>query len=933
MPALSLSSSAATQQAPVERSLSASKTSVVKTAASVSAARTPPSPIVQGKGGAGLAGWGEDATSLQGGAVGGLKRLQSSDSCRASTEDSVSKGIAGRGAGARASVDPILLAYLRTSQEQGKVVTPSCPTPSASSVSAWSSNPATPRSVLSLSTPASIAVSGPGGTPSSTCGAGSGNGWWPSHEYPSLGGGASIPSTPESVDSRGGGRGSGAWGSVPNKGRGGGFATPGTPSSRDGRGVAGGGSGVAGGEEYSMDKYDLDRFEEYHTVFEEHLSQEEALRQVKARILLTGTVHVDPNTLRTTVLVDASCAHVAEEVVIDGWFARNRALNGDKVCAHAHSFTLTHQHGRKRARALAIEKSVTCMCLCKCVQVAVKLLEDDGNARETFDIGSRHSRTPHRPPDGRQRTSGGGGRDSWGSGHSGFGGGGGGGGGGGNGRLGKVVALLKANRDISLVCMLAPVSASAAGSAAPSNAGGGGAKGCATTSGGHLPRRLMQPLDKSAPKMTLVGGAELLPVFPSTETRHLYLVRWCGWETRFATPRGTLVKVLPVLDSIDAGLEAIVQQYGMCLDHGLTREGHPIAVSAALPVKGWAEGGEPADEAAEAGDVGASSAVSDPYAGLLNDFPESWSIPWSVRRQRQTGTATHLPPNTLVMTIDSDGALDLDDAVSVVQLPNGNLQLGIHISDVSYFVEPGSKLNAVAAQRASSLYLASGHTLPMLPPRLANNLCSLLPNQERLCVSASFEVTQAGRLVRPLGAARTIVRSHCRLTYAQADMLLAHGPAAAPAGAFDVPHAVAEPTGAAQGGSGGMGRDAGGVDQKPREWWQSLVEDLSLLAAAAGGMRASRLASGALDFGELPLLKLSVEKSDVSVSEYDALGEQSRQLVSELMLLLNSWVAQVLGGPSVCAYHRHSTVQYSTAQHSIARVGARRMRALIVYRG
>ena len=73
-----------------------------------------------------------------------------------------------------------------------------------------------------------------------------------------------------------------------------------------------------------------------------------------------------------------------------------------------------------------------------------------------------------------------------------------------------------------------------------------------------------------------------------------------------------------------------------------------------------------------------------------------------------------------------------------------------------------------------------------------------------------------------------------------------------------------------------------------------LVEDLSLLAAAAGGMRASRLASGAIDFGELPLLKLTVEDSNVSVSEYDALGEQSRQLVAELMLLLNSWVAQVL---------------------------------------
>ena len=72
------------------------------------------------------------------------------------------------------------------------------------------------------------------------------------------------------------------------------------------------------------------------------------------------------------------------------------------------------------------------------------------------------------------------------------------------------------------------------------------------------------------------------------------------------------------------------------------------------------------------------------------------------------------------MTIDSEGALDLDDALSVVRLPNGHLQLGIHISDVSFFVEPGSKLNALAAQRGTSVYLASGETLPMLPPRLAS---------------------------------------------------------------------------------------------------------------------------------------------------------------------------------------------------------------------
>lgn len=125
---------------------------------------------------------------------------------------------------------------------------------------------------------------------------------WAANEYPALGGG-SMPGTPDSVDSRGSSaaRGAGAWGASFTKR--GGSSTPGTPAgNRDSRG----GAAVvgAGGEDYSMDKYDLDRFEEHHTVFEEHLPPDEAMRRVKARALLSGTLNVDPNTLRATVCVD-----------------------------------------------------------------------------------------------------------------------------------------------------------------------------------------------------------------------------------------------------------------------------------------------------------------------------------------------------------------------------------------------------------------------------------------------------------------------------------------------------------------------------------------------------------------------------------------------------------------------------------------------------
>jgi len=354
--------------------------------------------------------------------------------------------------------------------------------------------------------------------------------------------------------------------------------------------------------------------------------------------------------------------------------------------------------------------------------------------------------------------------------------------GGGQPRLGKVVALLHANRDVSFVCMRAPASTSSS-AAAP---GGSSASVVSTAAArshkgpaaGCLLRTLMQPLDRTAPKLNVLIGAHDLPN-TSKSSRHLYLVRWSGWEAGCATPRGVLIKVLPVLESINAGLEAILQPHGLSLQHALTRK---TATSVAVPKDASAatEGWGPVAPAVGGGTEGGGPASVDPYCEALKDFPASWTIPWSVRRQRQASSATHVPPQARVVTIDSDGSLDLDDALSVVRLANGNLQVGIHISDVSYFVEPGSRLNALAANRATSIYLASGEILPMLPPRLANNLCSLLPGQERLCVSVSFEVTRSGRLVRDLGAARTVVRSSCRLTYAQADLLLAHGAAAAP---------------------------------------------------------------------------------------------------------------------------------------------------------
>jgi ribonuclease R len=121
-------------------------------------------------------------------------------------------------------------------------------------------------------------------------------------------------------------------------------------------------------------------------------------------------------------------------------------------------------------------------------------------------------------------------------------------------------------------------------------------------------------------------------------------------------------------------------------------------------------------------------------------------------------------------TIDPVDAKDFDDALSVQTLPDGSLEVGVHIADVSHFVTPGSALDEEAKHRATSVYLV-GHTVPMLPEALSNNLCSLVPHQDRLTYSAVFTFTPAGTLAtRWFG--RTVIHSDKRFSYQEAQDVL-----------------------------------------------------------------------------------------------------------------------------------------------------------------
>lgn len=124
----------------------------------------------------------------------------------------------------------------------------------------------------------------------------------------------------------------------------------------------------------------------------------------------------------------------------------------------------------------------------------------------------------------------------------------------------------------------------------------------------------------------------------------------------------------------------------------------------------------------------------------------------------------------LTFTIDPHDAKDFDDALSFRELENGNYEVGVHIADVTHYVKLGTRLEEEALNRATSVYLVD-RTIPMLPEKLSNNLCSLRPNEDKLTFSAVFEMTHDGRVVGEWFG-RTIIHSDKRFSYEDAQEIL-----------------------------------------------------------------------------------------------------------------------------------------------------------------
>ena len=209
----------------------------------------------------------------------------------------------------------------------------------------------------------------------------------------------------------------------------------------------------------------------------------------------------------------------------------------------------------------------------------------------------------------------------------------------------------------------------------------------------------------------------------------------------------------------------------------------------------------------------------------------------------------------LIITIDGADAKDLDDAVSVKKLENGNFLLNVHIADVSHYVTEDSPLDLSARGRGTSVYLVD-RVIPMLPHRLSNGICSLNPNVDRLTMSCDMEIDFEGNIVNSL-LYQSVINTTNRMTYSDVNQILEKG------------------------------------NQELSEKYSHLLDMLYLMRRLSKILRKKRVSRGALDF-ELPESKIIVD--DKCVPTRIELRERgtSEKIIEDFMLAANETVAETM---------------------------------------
>jgi ribonuclease R len=219
--------------------------------------------------------------------------------------------------------------------------------------------------------------------------------------------------------------------------------------------------------------------------------------------------------------------------------------------------------------------------------------------------------------------------------------------------------------------------------------------------------------------------------------------------------------------------------------------------------------------------------------------------------------------NWKIVTIDGASAQDFDDAVSIKKFRNGHFLLGVHIADVSHYVKPGTALDADAYERGTSVYF-SDLTLPMLPERLSNDICSLRPQEDKFAFSALHEIDGEGEVIK-IEFHPSVIRTAERMTYNSVYRIFEG-------------------------------------DGEEREKFSDLVPDLLLMKELARVLRTRRAKEGSLDFDLLEPELVYKEGSLHSIVPFE--HNEAHRVIEEFMLVANEAVASFLGRKSVSLIYR-----------------------------
>lgn len=262
----------------------------------------------------------------------------------------------------------------------------------------------------------------------------------------------------------------------------------------------------------------------------------------------------------------------------------------------------------------------------------------------------------------------------------------------------------------------------------------------------------------------------------------------------------------------------------------------------------------------------------DGYENILDEFDLDEEYPEKALRAAEQ-LSDHIPEeeyayredfrSVSTCTIDPLDAKDYDDALSLKKLANGNWEIGIHIADVTYYVKQGSAIDKEAERRAASVYLVD-QTIPMLPERLSNELCSLRPNEDKRCFSCIFEMNENAQ-IKKHRITRTVIRSDRRLSYEEALEII-------------------------------QGKD------------DPLQGDLVLLNELAKKLRNKRFKNGAIRF-ESSEVRFKVDEEGKPLEIYFSTPSEANNLIEEFMLLANQTVAKFIGkkGNKTFVYRIHDS--------------------------